>query len=589
MGEEGRQRRRVEQLWSARAQQQPDAVAVVLAGEEGDIGALSVSYAALADHAECIARSLQGRVTPGEPIVVAGARHPDLVAAYLGTLAVGGVYVPLDLDYPEARLRAQLAGLGGRPLALVDDEARSALAKLPVELSSIPRPSRPDAVSGSDSRFRSRSVERGDLAPAYVMFTSGSTGQPKGVTVSHRNIASLVQDVSFARIDESTRFLSLAPLAFDASTLEIWGPLLNGGTVIQYPSRGTPDPERLRMVIATHRVNSAWLTASLFNFIVDYDLEILRPLEQLLIGGEALSVPHVGRALAALEDLHLVNGYGPTEATTFTTCHPIRPTFDPSAPHGVPIGTPIQGRTIRVCDATGRALSTGEPGELWSGGEGVALGYWKSPEATRARFVEDGAGARWYRTGDRVVMDAGGVVHFLGREDDQVKLRGHRIELGEVEHKLRGLRGVREAAALIDPVLSVPVAFVVAVEQTDPAGLRAALAGELPPAAVPSRVELLDALPLTPSGKVDRGALRARLTREPQPRDGSSVSLESVEARVRAVWGELLRTEVASNDHFFESGGTSLLALQFIRVWREQTGRPVPVAWLFERPTPASL
>ena len=286
---------------------------------------------------------------------------------------------------------------------------------------------------------------------AYVVFTSGSTGVPKAVCAPHRAISRLVCDVDFVRLGSDTRFLQLAPLSFDASTLEIWGPLLNGGAIVVH-SQDVPDFAELGRTIVEHGVTTAWLTASLFNQIVDTAPDILRPLRELVTGGEALSVPHVVRALAALPQTDLVNGYGPTEGTTFTTVFRIPKDFSPSMQR-VPIGRPLPDTQVYVLDDQQQLLPVGVPGEIYIGGAGLALGYLGDEALTREKFVLDlisgDANARLYRSGDRGRLLPDGNLDFIERIDDQMKIRGYRIEPSEIEIMLSRLPGVANAAVTV--------------------------------------------------------------------------------------------------------------------------------------------
>ena len=253
------------------------------------------------------------------------------------------------------------------------------------------------------------------------MYTSGSTGVPKGVQIEHRSIIRLVGDVGYVRLDERTRFLHAAPLGFDASTLELWGPLLHGGAVVIYQD-AIPTGPGLARVIARHGVTSAWLTAALFNSVIDDDPRHLAGLAQLFTGGEALSPSHVRRALAALPDTELHNGYGPTECTTFVTTYPI-PRDTPADARAIPIGFPIADTQLYVLDPSGQPVPVGIVGELLVGGLGVARGYLSRPELDAERFVADrfAKEGRLYRTGDRVRWRRDGALDFVGRIDNQVK------------------------------------------------------------------------------------------------------------------------------------------------------------------------
>ncbi|HSS52516.1 MAG TPA: amino acid adenylation domain-containing protein, partial [Thermoanaerobaculia bacterium] len=454
-------------LFAEQAARTPDAVAVVQGGD-------AWTYAELAERAGRVAsRLLRLGLAPETRVAVVGERSFDLVAALLGILQAGCAYLLLDPESPPERQAFLLADAGAMILPAECDEDGGTFTPPPVSADQL----------------------------AYVMYTSGSTGTPKGVAVTHRNVVRLIQDQSFAGFGET--FLQLAPLAFDASTLEIWAPLLNGGRLVLFPGRRA-SLDDIGEAIARHAVTSLWLTAGLFHQMIDERLEALRPLRQLLAGGDVLDPNHVRRALAALPDLRLVNGYGPTENTTFTTCHAMTAANPPDVT--VPIGRPIAGTSVYVLDKDLQPVPEGVWGELFAGGDGVARGYLGRPELTAERFVPDALGAtpggRLYRTGD-LVRWRGGVLEFLGRRDGQVKIRGNRVELGEIEAALTGHPEIHEAVVLLRE--DRLVAWITG--GPDPAELRRFLAAKLPEPMIPTAFVILDRLPLTPNGKVDRRAL----------------------------------------------------------------------------------
>jgi amino acid adenylation domain-containing protein len=424
-------------LFSAQARRRPDAVAV--ASETGDL-----TYAELEGRSTLLARRLAAAgVGPEVRVALLAQRSPAMIVGLLAILKAGGAYVPLDPSYPAERLAWMLADSGSRVL-LGQPELLAELpeeADLPViELTAETGLEAPQAGPEPQGSLP------GGLA--YVMYTSGSTGRPKGVGVTHRNIVRLVRESGFADLGEDQVFLQLAPISFDASTLELWAPLVNGGRIAVFPPR-RPSLEELGEAIARFGVTSLWLTAGLFHQMVDDRLEALRPLRQLLAGGDVLSPSHVRRALAALPGLTLINGYGPTEGTTFTCCFPM--TSPEQLGSTVPLGRPIGNTRVHVLDAALGSVPAGVWGELCLGGDGLSRGYLGRPELTAERFVPDPFstdGSRLYRTGDVVRFRPDGRVEFAGRRDGQVKLRGFRIELGEIENALARHPAVREATVV---------------------------------------------------------------------------------------------------------------------------------------------
>ncbi|HSF43077.1 MAG TPA: amino acid adenylation domain-containing protein, partial [Thermoanaerobaculia bacterium] len=401
----------VHRLFEEQARRDPARIALV----DGD---RELTYGELDAAAERLAERLRG-IGAETRVGVKIPRSAEMVIAFLGILKAGGAYVPLDPGYPAERLAAMVgeAGVGVILEGLEEERAHSA-------------------------PYGSR--QTGSLA--YVMFTSGSTGRPKAVGVEHRGIVRLVRGADYADLGPDQVFLQLAPAAFDASTLEIWAPLLNGGRLVIFRGEATALPE-LGEAIARHGVTTLWLTAGLFHQVVDHGIEILRPVRQLLAGGDVLSPAHVNRVLAAHPGCRVINGYGPTENTTFTCCYPVPGPIPPG--RTVPVGRPIAGTTVHVVDRELQPVPVGVPGELLTGGDGLARGYLNRPDLTAERFVPGQAGERLYRTGDLVRWRPDGTIEFLGRLDDQVKIRGFRIEPGEVEAAVAAHPAVRQAAVVV--------------------------------------------------------------------------------------------------------------------------------------------
>ncbi|HEX9669920.1 MAG TPA: amino acid adenylation domain-containing protein, partial [Thermoanaerobaculia bacterium] len=570
----------VHALFTAQARRTPDAVAVACGGE-------TLSYAELDARAERLAARLRALgVGPEIAVGLCVERSLELAPALLGILKAGGFYVPLDPQVPRERLAFMVEEV--RAAVLVTQEH---LAGLLPDRPGCVRVLVPQALGGEEAPAQAGAG--GDAANlAYVMYTSGSTGRPKGVAVSHRNVVRLVQETDYVHFGPDEVFLQFAPVSFDAATLEIWGPLLNGGRLVIFPP-GPASLEELGEAIAREGVTTLWLTAGLFHRMVERHLERLRPLRQLLAGGDVLSSSHVRRALAGLPGVALINGYGPTEGTTFTCCHSVRTA--PVEGAGVPIGRPIANSRAYVLDGALRPVPVGAVGELYASGDGLARGYFGRPGLTAECFVPDPVsaepGARLYRTGDLARWLPGGELEFLGRIDDQIKLRGFRIELREIETALAVHPAVREAVVLAreeEPGEKALVAYVVPVGAgLEVSELRFFLAQRLPDYMVPSAFVLLEALPLTPNGKVDRKALPApvweRVERPAAPRTWAEELLADI-------WAEVLRLPaVGPEDDFFAVGGHSLLATQVVSRVREVFGLELPLRKVFELPTLAAL
>lgn len=579
------------QLFEAQAQQTPEAVAVAL--HNGDD---KLTYRELNERANQLAHALrQLGVEPNTPVAVILDRSIELIVSVLAILKAGGAYVPLDPSWPRQRLQLLLDDINppviltGQALAAtLSPQDRSILcvddAEGDAEGTAAP------LIAGQPRTNPEQQNTPIDLAA--VMFTSGSTGQPKGVAVPHRAVVRLVVGTDYLPWAEKLTVLQLAPITFDASFLELWGPLVHGGTCVVYTGR-LPDLQEIGKALDKHRVSCLWLTASLFNLVIDERPQILTGVRYLMTGGEALSVRHVRLALAKLSQTRLVNGYGPTEGTTFTCCYPI-PSALPADLSSVPIGRPLANTQVYILDERRQLVPMGLPGELYIGGNGVARGYWNCPELTAERFLPDPFAAdpeaRMYRSGDLCRWLPDGNLEFLGRLDDQVKLRGFRVEPGEIETVLRRHAAVRQCAVVAHQEAGETqlVAYVVAeAERPSSQELRRYLAEHLPDYMVPSAFVALDTLPLAGSGKVDRTALLA-----PPPRSlgDFAAPVTAQEADIAAVWKSVLgHLRVGLDDNFFDLGGTSLALIQAHSRLTADLHLDLSVIDLFQHPTIRSL
>jgi amino acid adenylation domain-containing protein len=545
-----------------------------------------LTYGELDARAERVAASLVAAgVNAGTPVALLLERSPEAIIAVLGILKAGAAYLPLDPSHPAERL------------AFVIDDARAALVIVAADAPALPGIAVPVTTLEQLERGATRATAPAldSDALAYVMYTSGSTGTPKGAEITHRSIIRLVRGIGYIDFGIQPRVLHAAPLGFDASTFEIWGALLNGGTCVVHDER-IPTGCGLAGTIARHDARIAWLTCALFNAIVDDDATRLRGLGQILTGGEALSPPHIRKAYAALPDVTIINGYGPTECTTFATTYPIPRELDTDL-RSIPIGRPITDTTLYVLNARGEPVPAGVIGELYIGGTGLARGYLARPELSAERFVADPFGAtggRLYRTGDLVRWLPEGLIEFIGRADGQVKIRGYRIEIGEVEAALRRIVGVRACAVLAredQPGQKRLVAYYVAEDANVTARhLREQLGHALPDFMVPTVFMGLEALPITVNGKLDRRALPAPDGSRPELADVYAPAAGALEQRLCALFGDMLGLDqVGRNDHFFDLGGNSLLAVRTMaRIHAELSTVPT-VAAFFGEPTPAAL
>ncbi|HEY0700959.1 MAG TPA: non-ribosomal peptide synthetase, partial [Micromonospora sp.] len=523
-------------------------------------------------------------VRPGDIVGLLLPRGADAVAATVAILRAGAAYLPLDPGHPAGRTAFLIAD-SGATVVLTDAPHAPALppgvrAVLVTDPAQAPgRDADPDAADTE--------VRPADLA--YVMYTSGTTGRPKGVRVTHRNVVRLVRGAGYVDLTPDTCVLATGAPTFDASTFETWGPLLNGGRLCLVDDDVVLDAARLGAALAEHAVTTLWLTAPLFARLTDRDPTILRPLRTLLTGGDVVSPAHVATALAANPGLRVVNGYGPTENTTFSTAHPV----PAGHPGPIPIGRPITNSTAYVVDPDGRPQPVGVPGELWVGGDGVADGYLGRDDLTARAFLADPfrPGGRVYRTGDVARWRPDGTLDFLGRIDHQVKIRGFRVELGEIEARLRSHPDVTDAAVAVHTRESTGdrylCGYVTSEWEVDIRELRGHLATALPTHLMPSYLVQLDALPLNRNGKLDRAAL-------PEPTADLVVGTggeylapgDEVERRLVALWERVLGVApIGVTDDFYELGADSLTATRLAAEVGAEFGVECPVRAVLTEPT----
>lgn len=572
--------RTVTALFEEQAEATPHAVAL-MCGEE------TMTYRELNRRANRLAHYLIEQGVRAESRVgLCLDRSPELIVAVLGILKAGGAYVPLDPTYPAPRLNFMLQDAGievlltERSLQASFDGANIRTLLLDEHAAKI--------ATASDANPATQTTAE---SLAYVMYTSGSTGQPKGVAITHRNIVRLVKNTNYASFGSDEVFLQFAPISFDASTFEIWGALLNGARLALMPP-GAASLDELGQALKRYRVTTLWLTAGLFHLMVDTHLEDLRGLRQLLAGGDVLSVPHVKKVVQELPQCRLINGYGPTENTTFTCCYPIE---DPQSINGsVPIGRAIANSYVYVLDRHMNPAPVGIPGELYIGGDGVARGYLNQPALTASKFIRDpfknGNGTQLYKTGDLVRRRASGEIEFLGRIDNQVKVRGYRIELGEVESVLGQHPSVRDAVVVVrkDQGDKHLAAYVVPQAGTTPTPteLRDFLSQRLPSQMVPSLFVVLEKLPLSANGKIDRAALPAGNGNLQANRERVLAPQDKLEVKLQRIWEKVLGVSpVGMDDNFFELGGHSLLAVRLFAQIEKTLERNLPLATLFQAPT----
>jgi amino acid adenylation domain-containing protein len=565
---------RVHELILAQAERTPEAVAIACRGE-------LVTYGELAARARGLARRLRARGVGPEVLVgIRMERGPGALIAILAVLEAGGAYLPLDPAYPEERLAFMIADAGAH--LVLDAESES---------------SEEPAAPASHANPAGHAERPLPLHPAYLIYTSGSTGRPKGVVISHRGLLRSTRARFVAYPERVAAFLLLPSLAFDSSVAVIYWTLCQGGCLVIPEEARKSDPDHLARLIAAHGV-SHWLSiprlyALLLAQASPRDLATLRA---VIVAGEPCSADLVAVHHARLPGAALYNEYGPTEATVWATVD------GPARDAGLPIGRPIAGAGIRLLDRALEPVPAGVPAELLIGGASLARGYLGRPDLTAERFIPDpfagisaAPGARLYRTGDLARWLPDGRLDFLGRVDQQVKIRGVRIELGEIETALLRHPAVREAALLVredklgDRRL---VAYAVAAPEVagEPSRLRAFLRQLLPDSMLPAAFVFLDAMPATATGKVDRRALAALDVSELARETPFVAPRSPLEEQLAGIWTQLLGVQrIGARDNFFHLGGHSLLTTQLVSRLREEFQLEVPLPTFFDDPTVAGL
>ncbi|MDQ0168369.1 non-ribosomal peptide synthetase, partial [Bacillus horti] len=589
------------ELFAEQVALRPDALAVVQ-------GERSFTYRELQEESDWLAqRLIQQGVQRGERVGLMAGRSADMVVGMLGIVKAGGAYLPLEAGLPEERKQYMLQD-GGVRWIVVSEELRQNVPAGAVALvlgtkeeksgdsrgedrgatlgaSDVQASlSTSEAVAESAAGIAGERISKDSAEQvAYVMYTSGSTGTPKGVMVTHRNVVRLVKQSNYVQLEAGDRLLQTGASGFDANTFEVWGTLLNGLTVYFVEDDILLEAERLGEALQAYQISTMWLTSPLFNQLAQQKPSIFQGMKQLLVGGDVLSPVHIEQVRQACPSLTVINGYGPTENTTFSVCYRVEP--GERIEGAIPIGYPISHSSAYILNEQQQLKPIGVAGELCVGGDGVALGYLNQAPLTKERFVPDPflPEGRMYRTGDLARWLPDGRIEYLGRMDQQVKLRGYRVETGEVESQLLKLAGVRDAVVLVREHGGEKqlCAYYVADQDLDGAELKAELKAKLPDYMIPTLMMSMEKLPLTANGKIDRAQLpepdRTQLAWSEEPPAGE------VEKRLAQLWQDVLGVErVGRGDHFFEMGGHSLKATQLLTRIHKEFQVEVPLKQIFE-------
>ncbi|MCU0287448.1 MAG: amino acid adenylation domain-containing protein, partial [Acidobacteria bacterium] len=633
----------IQQLFEEQMNRFPDHIALVGAFEGAEkkrrrVYQCQITYHQLNEQSDRLAGFLFERGAQSDDIVgIMMEQSIELIIGLLGILKTGSVYMPIDPGYPQERIDYMLKDSNAKVLIINKSEIRNPKFESPWHghpiknindqktndqnknqhfgasfvlnfenlnldfLKGCPRGGRGGL---SDFDIRASNLFSSNLA--YIIYTSGSTGKPKGIMVMHRNVVRLVKNCDFVTLTKETRILQTGAPVFDAATFEIWGSLLNGGRLVLVHKELILNANRLAEILKDHYINTLWLSAPLFNRLMEENIGLFSPLCYLLVGGDKLSPVHINRVKRQFPLLNIINGYGPTENTTFSTTFKIDKEYN----RHIPIGKPIANSTAYVVDKSGHLVPVGVSGELLVGGDGVSRGYLNNPELTIDRFKRNVI-SQWsfvngkfqtdnnplnltndqfhfYRTGDLARWLPDGNIEFLGRMDQQVKIRGFRIELGEIENRLLKHPGITEAVVLMQEETQGDkylCAYVVSEREYEIAELHEFLAGQLPDYMIPSYFIPLEKIPLTPNGKINREALP-----EPGWKIGKHyiAPRNELEKKLVELWSEILAqisTGIGIDDNFFQLGGHSLKATVLVSRIHKELNIIIPLAELFKNPT----
>ncbi|WP_018015936.1 non-ribosomal peptide synthetase [Teredinibacter turnerae] len=573
----------IHQLFSKQAVKSPDAIAV-------QMGDQILSYRELDSESDKLAcHILDTGWYQDQLIGVCLDRSPKLIVSLLGILKAGAGYLPIDPDYPQDRINFILQDAGVRLLIAKPDfrhKFRDFSGKiLNGELMGVTE----------KPAFSARFPEASPRQLAYVNYTSGTTGQPKGTEIEHRSVIRLLFGIDYVQLDSGTRVLHASSISFDASTFEIWSALLHGGCCVLLPDKyATAD--LFRKMIVTQGVNTLWVSSPLFNSLVDEDPDAFLGVNQLLVGGDALSTTHIKRAQHFLPGTQLINGYGPTESTTFTCCFPIPDNFVCDSTRSIPIGKPIGNTRVYLLDNKLNPVAIGEPGELYVSGDGLARAYSHQPKMTAGVFLPDPfsaePGARMYRTGDIALYRANGEIEYVGRADEQIKIRGFRVEPREVEVNLLELPSVQAALVIPDTGkggLKCLTAYVIPEDnqQLDTNELSSLVRLRLPEYMAPEFIVLLDSFPLSSTGKIDRQKL-PKPGRESIEKPAKAMAAPSTdtEKKLANIWQEVLETgEIGRESNLFQLGAHSLILIKIASRIRSSLKATISLDVIFQSPT----
>lgn len=543
-----------------------------------------MTYKELNEKANQLAQVLlKNGIKPGNVVSLFMEKSLESIVAILATLKVGAAFLPLDVEYPKERINYILSNSETKLILTTkyyEDRIESNISKICVDL--------------SNSKIYNNSISKGNLnvlgSPedmAYIMYTSGSTGQPKGVMVCNKNIVRLVKNNKFINFEKDEHILQTGSIVFDACTFEIWGSLLNGFTLYLIPKDKLLDVKYLEKYLSDNKITILWLTASLGNYICEQAPSIFKDVRYLLTGGDVLSVKHIKKLQECNPNLTIINGYGPTENTTFSACYKIDKVLDRPS---IPIGYPISNSTCYIVSNTGNLQPIGAPGELWVGGDGVSLGYLNRNDLTAKSFIQNPFGkGRIYKTGDLTRFLPDGRIEFLGRIDNQIKIRGFRVELSEINDKVMEYEGVKQSYTIFrkTDTTSTICTYITVSHNIDIKDLHIFLKSSLPTYMIPAHITILDKFPLNINGKVDKKAL-------PEPTTNHLNKIVAPRNNIDKVIISELKTllnckEISIEDSFFDLGGDSLVAISLSIALSNKLNANISVKTILNNPVISNL
>ncbi|MGN2664799.1 non-ribosomal peptide synthetase [Bacillus altitudinis] len=562
---------------------QPNAVAL-------SAGDHTMTYAELNEQANRLARHLQKNGVGHQTVTaILAERTPELIVSLLAVLKAGATYVSIDPDYPESRIQYMLRDSGATHL-LTHSSFISQTRSLAFDGTYLFADDQEILLMSSENL----PLEAGLDDTAYIMYTSGTTGQPKGIMTTHSNIARVVKNTNYLTILETDTLLSLSNSVFDGFTFDVYGALLNGAKLVLPQKETILDMGKLTELIKGEHISVMFVPTALFHLLVDEGTDWMRGVRKVLFGGERASVQHVRKAFDVMGKGRLLNVYGPTESTVFATYYPIDEAI-PLEARSIPIGKPLNQTGAYILSEHRQLQPIGMVGELCLSGKGLAKGYLNRPDLTKQVFIAHpfASGERLYRTGDLAYFREDGLIEYAGRVDDQVKIRGHRIELTEIEANLLMHQGVKQAVLLADHDETNHTRLLAYITCDDAwkgklDDIKSRLKERLPAYMLPHELIELENLPLTPNGKVDK----RQLPKPEAPQGNRRVKLPAneVEQKLLVMWREVLeREDISTDDHFFELGGHSLKAMSLLSKVSKEFEVQVPIHLLFETPTIEAL